>query len=83
MKVRMQGMNWKTMVMAVTKVRMLGLMLWIKTPSHLQQSWNQLHQKKRKKDQAAIKQKSVALKKVNQVEIMQAQRYERYVKSFK
>ena len=39
--------------------------------------------KKCKKEQAAIKQKSVSLKKVNQVEIMQAQRYERYVKSFK
>ena len=42
----------------------------MKTPSHLQRSRNQLHQKKCKKEHATVKQKSVPLKKVNQTEIM-------------
>ena len=54
------------MAMAVTKVKMLGLMLWLKTPSHSASS------KICKKEQAAAKQKSVSLKKVNQAEIMGA-----------
>ena len=54
--------------MAVTKVKMLGLMLMNEDT----ESFTTVEESapSKKKEQAAIKQKSVSLKKVNQAEIM-------------
>ena len=57
------------MVMVVTKVKMLGLMLMNEDTESFTTVEESVPSKKCKKEQAAVKQKSVSLKKVNQAEI--------------
>ena len=68
----MLPMNWKTMVVAVTKVKMLGFDALNEDTESFTVVEESALSKKCKKGQAAVKQKSASFKKVNQTEIMGA-----------